>query len=241
MFLYSKETERKSAQPKRNRMRDKHAVPAGRNDNGNTVIQRATWIEYSNYYQMQQGRYRQHPVRAYAPLPGGAFLMADNANMDNQSVITDVNHARVSMSQWEKAHASRHPIGGLVQNICNHHVPYYRIYANIRSQYLMNSTVNNAMNNLNNVINNLNALGGPGFIPQIQYVGHDQGMSQEFDDAIANIANYPSNLFYSRFHSGDGGGRLVDYPLSAPVNIPANYIQDPVLNAYRGALTAHGI
>lgn len=234
MFLHEKE----GYKEKNNYKRKKE----GKEENNTQcdVIQRATDISYCNYFQYQKGIHGYCLVRVNNMLvPWNAFLMVDNYYMTGNSIIGDIIHRRVPMRPCEKQNSGEFPAYGDVQNICNHHVPYNRISNNIINNYLYRKTVNTAINRLNNVIVSLNGVGtGYGKIPHIRYRQNHLHMSQEFDDAIANIANDPRNLFYSSYHSGDGRGTLVDFPLTA---FPHNPIQDPILNGYEAALTAHNI
>ncbi len=208
------------------------------------VVQMATVINYSNLYQPVAGFYgRIHWQRVplgIAPPPGAQY-MVDNI-VTPQSLINVTNHVRVPMRVGEMQAALQFPVGGFVQNLCNHHVPYNRISTNIIINYLNGRTVQGAITALNLAIPALNGVGaGYVNIPPLAIRPFNLQMSQEFDDTIANIANDPRNLFYSLYHSGDGGGTLVDYPATALPAAGANLIIDPTLNAYSATLVANGI
>ncbi len=155
-----------------------------------SVIQRATFINYNNY--------------------------TPQNDLQLNSQIVGVGHFRVGLRPGERANAAVFGPGGL---ICNHHAPYFRVSNAIINNWLIGNTVGNAINGINGVIAQLNNVGN-GFapIPPIQFDNFDLIMSQEFDDAIANIANDPRNLFYSPFHRGDAGGTQLDWPTNAARN-----------------------
>lgn len=148
--------------------------------------------------------------------------------MGNQ--IADVVHARVALNDIQRNNAVHFPYH---TNVCNHHVPYHMISQNIIDHFLTGKQVGTAISDLNTAINTLTPNADYSIQP---FEGHKSPLeiSQKFDDAIANIANDPRNLFYSKFHSGDGRGTLIDYPTDQN----QQQLNAPILKAYRKALRA---
>lgn len=131
-------------------------------------------------------------------------------DIQHNSQIVRVGHVRVNLRQEERNLAYIFSAGAN----CNHHAPYFRVSNAIINNWLIGRTVENAIIGINGVIAQLNTVGN-GFarIPRIEYKRFGLEMSKEFDDAIANIANDPRNLFYSAEHRGDAGGMQLDWPV----------------------------
>lgn len=156
---------------------------------GADVIQRATAIHYTN--------------------------VNGNGDINQGSIINAVNHyQRVALRPGERNRAAVFGAGGAV---CNHHAPYQMIANAIIRNHLLRKNVVAAIISINNVIDLLNTVGA-GFnnIPHVRYFAFYLWMSQEFDDAIANIANDPRNLFYAPVTRGDRGGTQLDWPSAVP-------------------------
>lgn len=180
-------------------------------DSPEDVIQCATTIQYGNLF---------------------------NFDLQINSIILAVNHyQRVALRDGERQNAF--VFNGRVGN-CNHHAPYARIASAIVNNWLINQTVGNAINGINGVIALLNGVGaGYAVIPFIQFSRDLNIMTQEFDDAIANIANDPRNLFYSPYHRGDARGTQLDWPTN---NAGASLItQNHIMFQYSNILAANNM
>lgn len=156
---------------------------------GADIIQRASVISYTN--------------------------VNGNGDINQGSIINAVNHyQRVGLRPGERGRAAVFGAGGIV---CNHHAPYHMIANAIIRNHLLGKTVVIAISSINNVIDLLNTVGA-GFnpIPHVRYRAFHLEMTQEFDDAIANIANDPRNLFYAPVTRGDSGGTQLDWPSAVP-------------------------
>ncbi len=169
-------------------MPSRQSEPVCNVSSGSAVIQRQTIIIYSN-------------------------VNLNNGDIQLNSFIWDVYHSRVSLRDVERQLAAVFGPGG---NTCHHHAPYNGIATAIKHNILVGHTVNQAILLINNAIDQLNQVaGGFGVIPHVAFKTASLEMSEEFDDAIANIANDPRNLFYAPNHRGDGGGRQLDWPVDA--------------------------
>lgn len=176
---------------------------------GSAVIQRHTIIDYTNVN----------------PFTGEIQL---------NSVIQDAVHWRVNFQQEELDIAAVFGRGG---NICHHHAPYNRIKNAIVDNILRWHTVGQAIQSLNHAIGQLNQVANwNDSIPDVVFNEFYLMMSQEFDDAIANIANDPRNLFYAPLNNGDGGGRDLDWPVDQARN---NLAQNHYMFLYSQILGAN--
>lgn len=132
------------------------------------------------------------------------------------SNITWIFHIREPMTQGQKNQAKTNSgyTGGIQTNawqVCNHCVPYAMIANQIKNQ-LQNNSVFAARTYLNNCTAAI--LGAGQVMPNTQKASwfFEQDINTTINDAIANIANDPRNLFYWPDHTGDGNGTQVDYP-----------------------------
>lgn len=167
-------------------MPSRQSEPVCNVSSGSAVIQRQTIINYSN-------------------------VNPNNGDIQLNSVIWDVYHSRVPLRDVERQLAAVFYPGG---DTCHHHAPYHRIESAIRHNFLDGKRVDQAIQSINNIINLLNQVAN-GFapIPHIRFRSFYLMMSEEFDDAIANIANDPRNLFYAPLNKGDGNGTQLDWPV----------------------------
>ncbi len=169
-------------------MPSRQSEPVCNVSSGSAVIQRQTIINYNN-------------------------VNPHNGNIRRNSVIRRAFHNRVTLRPEERDHAA--DFSKKRGKICHHHAPYHRIERAIRHNFLDGKRVNQAILLINNAIDQLNQVAN-GFapIPHIRFRSFYLMMSEEFDDAIANIANDPRNLFYALRPMGDGGGRQLDWPIN---------------------------